>query len=533
MVRSKRRWNDPRRHLKRKGDTVHHPLLGRVGHATLSWRAAIIGVFSLLGLLGMAASASAATTATASFTAPGTYTFVVPTGVSSLMVTAVGGAGGSGAAGTQAGGLGATVTATVPVSGGEPLFVGVGGPGGAGPFQGAGAAGIGGGGAGGTATDGGGGGGGASLVGPGSPFPGYLPLIEAGGGGGGGGNTPGGNAGADGPNDPGCGPGGPTACSGRAGTATAGGLAGVGAANGVNGNPGALGLGGNAANGSTVGAGGGGGGLYGGGGGGSGTAGGSGGGGSSYAAPGDTGVSSSTTSNPSGVTITYAAPTADANSGSLTFPGQVQGTSSPEQSVTITNNGSAPLVVSSAQVGGANPGDYQVSNRCQQPVAAGATCQIGVRFDPQAQGASAASLMLSTNAASSPTITLSGTGTAPTTAATGPQGPAGPQGQAGAQGPVGPRGPAGTIVCQNTLVAKALCTLEFAPGSFSIAGGQKAMVEVFRAGHIVVRGELRTIRGTPVRARLGRLAHGHYTLLITARHGARTRDLLRLAFTVR
>jgi len=91
----------------------------------------------------------------------------------SITVTAIGAAGGSEgetcSPNCDLGGEGASVTATVPVSPGEQLFVGVGGPGAGGGsgVSGGASGGIGGGGAGGTGVLGGaGGGGGSSFVDP-------------------------------------------------------------------------------------------------------------------------------------------------------------------------------------------------------------------------------------------------------------------------------------------------------------------------------------------------------------------------------
>jgi hypothetical protein len=56
------------------------------------------------------------------------------------------------------------------------------------------------------------------------------------------------------------------------------------------------------------------------------------------------------------VTITYAAPTADVSPGSLGFGTEPQGVASVEQDLTVTNNGSAPLVVSGVLISGTNPG---------------------------------------------------------------------------------------------------------------------------------------------------------------------------------
>jgi hypothetical protein len=208
-----------------------------------------------------------------------------------------------------------------------------------------------------------------------------------------------------------------------------------------------LGVGGNGGDGDTSAAssagGGGGGGYYGGGGGGGSTpglVGGGGGGGSSFVIPSATGVSGPTaTSSSPVVSITYPVPTAAVGPSTLSFGTEPQGVASAEQSLTVSNNGSAPLVVSGVLLGDANHGDYQVDDGCQQPVAAGSSCQIGVRFAPQAAGASTASLTVLSNAQSTPApVSLSGTGGSL------PQGPAGTQGPVGPQGPVGQQGPAGT-----------------------------------------------------------------------------------------
>ena len=115
------------------------------------------------------------------YTSPGLDTFMVPTGVTQVMVTAVGGAGGDGLTYTNgdtlatgaSGGPGAEVTATVPVTGGSTLYLEVGTDGGPATGDAAsstcspGAGGTNGGGAGGPgrcdAQSGGGGGGASDL----------------------------------------------------------------------------------------------------------------------------------------------------------------------------------------------------------------------------------------------------------------------------------------------------------------------------------------------------------------------------------
>ena len=103
------------------------------------------------------------------------------------------------------------------------------------------------------------------------------------------------------------------------------------------------------------------------------------------------------------VAITYDVPTANLSTSSIAFSGtQPLGVASAEQTVTVTNNGSAPLVVSGASVSGADPGDYLINDRCRSPVSVGASCVVGVRFAPQVQGPSSAMLALQTNTTAQP-----------------------------------------------------------------------------------------------------------------------------------
>lgn len=165
--------------------------------------------------------------------------------------------------------------------------------------------------------------------------------------------------------------------------------------------------------------------------------------------------------------------------------------------------------MSGLQTGGSDPDDYLIEDGCQQPVAPSGSCQIGVRFAPQAQGGSSATLTILTNAPGQPSpVTLSGTGTAP---------------------------PTGTVTCRDTALAKALCKLEFAPGTFTIQGGGQATAyfRVQRAGRTVVTGRVRTIAGRTVRHALGRLPRGRYTLIVTSGPSAHSKVLLRKAFRVR
>ena len=315
------------------------------------------------------------------------------------------------------------MTATLTVTPGEQLQVGVGAVGGAGPCgqNSGGAGGTGGGGAGGNAASGSGvaasgaGGGGASTLARPVVSPGFSSLLVVAGAGGGAGGPSGGNGGnADAPGATAGGfgggsgdstaggpPGGPQTCTGAvAGTAGASALGGAGGA-GTNATTGGSGGGGGGA------------GYFGGGGGGGAclpSSAGGGGGGSSFVAQGV--LTATPTAAAASVAITYAVPTADLSTQAIVFAGtQPQGIASSEQLVTVGNTGSAPLIVDGVSLSGADPGDYLVSDRCRSPVAPGASCVVGVRFDPHAQGASSAALTLHTNAVSQPAVVaISGTG---------------------------------------------------------------------------------------------------------------------------
>lgn len=480
-------------------------------------RAAQAGLLAGAACLAVPASgvAAAPVTAMAPYFTPGGYSFTVPAGLTSLTVAATGAAGGS--VGILGGGEGASVTATVPVVGGEQLFVGVGGVGGPGTGTGvAGAGGIDGGGTGGSNfTFSGAGGGGASVVGVGSPFSSLGALVVAAGGGGTGADAIGGNAGSAGANAPDA-----SSVGGGAGTVAAGGSAGAGGVQ--SGLAGSSGLGGEGASGGGGSGGGGGGGYNGGGGGGSGTEGSGGGGGASFTVAGATVlVPAAPSTAAAGVVITYDVPTAALNTSAISFPGtQPQDTAGTELPLTVTNDGSAPLIISGVQTGGTNPGDYLIDNGCQQPVAPAGSCRIGVRFDPQADGASSATLTILTNAPSAPaTVTLTGTG-----------GPL-PHGPTGA---TGPRGRAAKLACRNGQLAQILCSLEFAAGTFSTTNATvHATFRILHAGRTIAHGTVTISHGRIGLHASGRLKAGRYTLVITTttRQG-RTRTLLKRSFQV-
>jgi hypothetical protein len=474
----------------------------------------MLGLTVALAVLGWpAAGVARAASATARFDSPGEYSFPVPNGVPSATIIAIGATGGSCG---YAGGLGAAVTATVPVSSGELLFVGVGASGGPCRQPDGGSGGIGGGGnggAGGSQRAGGAGGGGASLVGLASPSAGFSggPLVVAGGGGGGANSAftaNGGSAGSPGGGGPDGG--------GGAGTLTTGGIGGVGPSPADRAGSGSFGLGGTGGNCGfdfVSGGGGGGGGYYGGGGGGA-CGGGGGGGGSSFVIPAATVVIPPTpTTAPAGVSITYPAPIAEPSATELRFGTQAAGTAGAAQTLTVTNKGSASLIVSGVQLGGDDPDDFLVGDRCRQPLPVGSSCQVGVRFGPQASGARSATLTLLTNASHGPKpVALAGTGT-------GVSGPARP-----------PTGTVAMISCDPVRVGTTRgepggrptvrCARTVVSGRVMFSGAAPTRATIVR-GHVVFAVGVSTpaARGGSLLVLKGRrpLKRGTYTLILRHR----------------
>lgn len=100
----------------------------------------------------------------------------------------------------------------------------------------------------------------------------------------------------------------------------------------------------------------------------------------------------------------------------LTFGSQAVGTTSAPQVVTLTNNQTTALTISSIGFTGTNSGNFAQTNNCGTSVNAGANCAINVTFDPAASGSRTATLNVTDNAGNSPqTVSLSGTGIVPVT----------------------------------------------------------------------------------------------------------------------
>jgi uncharacterized repeat protein (TIGR01451 family) len=418
--------------------------------ATTRWKlaracgVALVLVFAAAIVLGSTRSANALPAAcvqagasvTCSYSSLFRDSLIVPRGVSTVHVVAVGGRGGAGP--HSVGGFGARITGDFDVNAGDPLYVLVGGNGGAWSFNGL-NGGFNGGGHGELDS---GGGGGASEVRTSAVDANSQIIVAAGGGGGGGARTFAiaggdggiaglrGGGGADAPLVPGReggtgGAGGQPGTSSAGGTGGPGGLSGGSIADGCEGHPGLAGVGGNGAfipnSFCQNGGGGGGGGVYGGGSGGGGgiendpdltSGGGGGGGGGSSLVPAGGTATTDATGQPR-IVISYTAPLVVTPS-TVSFGDQPLGSTSGVTTMTLSNTGTAPVFTTGVSVSGANATDFIVSaDSCSgHTVAPGATCTAGVRFAPTDVGARTASVSFADDATDSPqVVAVSGNGT--------------------------------------------------------------------------------------------------------------------------
>jgi hypothetical protein len=105
---------------------------------------------------------------------------------------------------------------------------------------------------------------------------------------------------------------------------------------------------------------------------------------------------------------TGTAPAATLSPASLTFASQLVGSTSPPQNLTLTNTGTATLVVSSI----VPTGDFTRTAACGSGIPPGGSCTISVRFKPTGIGPRSGTLTVTDNATDSPqTVPLAGVGT--------------------------------------------------------------------------------------------------------------------------
>ena len=180
----------------------------------------------------------------------------------------------------------------------------------------------------------------------------------------------------------------------------------------------------------------------------------------------------------------------------------------------VFNDGTAPLVLSSAAVGGANADDFIAeAGGCLAPVAPSSSCVLRVRFAPQAAGARAATLEIASNDAASPlAVTLGGTAAPVLPAPQGPAGPAGPEGPGGPKGDPGAAGPLPVMTCRASVAdgrTRTTCATRLLAPVPTLGGPARATL--IRRGQAVARGtftrdrQLQLVAARPVAA-------GTYTL---------------------
>ena len=143
-------------------------------------------------------------------------------------------------------------------------------------------------------------------------------------------------------------------------------------------------------------------------------------------------------------------------SASPVFPSEPVGTTSPSQTVTLTNTGSASLTISTVTISGTNASDFAKSAD---------TCTVSVTFTPSVTGSLSASLNFTDNASGSlQTASLSGTGTGPVVSLSAP--PTFPS------EPVGTTSPSQTVTLTNTGSASLTFTAISVVGPFAtVASG--------------------------------------------------------------
>ena len=109
-----------------------------------------------------------------------------------------------------------------------------------------------------------------------------------------------------------------------------------------------------------------------------------------------------------------AAPAVTLTPSSLTFASQAVGTTSAQQSVTVTNSGTANLFINGVPISQAGL-DFNTDEACAGlTLTPGTSCTMSVVFNPSATGTRTATLNVTDNAAGSPqTVPLTGTGTNP------------------------------------------------------------------------------------------------------------------------
>jgi hypothetical protein len=208
----------------------------------------------------------------------------------------------------------------------------------------------------------------------------------------------------------------------------------------------------------------------------------------------DLAVANSGSNNVSVLLNTGATATADPTS--LDFATQPLGTLSPPQTVTITNSDDYPLEINRVRTSGLNRGDFIiVGDSCVgETVVASGSCEVLVRFAPDAAGPRSASLEVRYNGSASPlSVPLTGTG---------------------GSLPVGPRGRPGknarvtcTVRKNSRTRVSVTCRVRYPSQSSS-----QVSWSLSRNGKVLSRGKTRARNGALALPRASKLRAGRYVL---------------------
>jgi 6-phosphogluconolactonase (cycloisomerase 2 family) len=96
----------------------------------------------------------------------------------------------------------------------------------------------------------------------------------------------------------------------------------------------------------------------------------------------------------------------------VSFPATVLGTTTGSETVTVTSAGTAPLHIAKIDLGGANRGDFSITDGCTPPATytVHASCTLSLIFTPSAAGTRTAAITITDDAPNSPqTIAVAGT----------------------------------------------------------------------------------------------------------------------------
>ena len=108
---------------------------------------------------------------------------------------------------------------------------------------------------------------------------------------------------------------------------------------------------------------------------------------------------------------TKKAPQAVLTPATISFPDTAPGTTSPAQTVTLSNPGTATLKIAGVTLTGADPGAFALKKSCGTKLSKSASCTLSVTFTPASSSSFTATVSVADNATGSPhTIAVSGTG---------------------------------------------------------------------------------------------------------------------------